>query len=67
MTSKPEAYPYDTIPVLAPQQDLHAQLQTPQLPQPTVALDPIAPQAGTDLIPPLKANGQYINSGTLSL
>ncbi|EQM45159.1 hypothetical protein [Vibrio parahaemolyticus] len=38
MTSKPEEYPYDTIPVLDAKQDLHAQLQTRKLPQPTVAL-----------------------------
>lgn len=67
VTSKPEKYPYDTIPVLDAKQDLHAQLQTRQLPQPTVALDAIGGEAGTDLIRTLKENGQYINYGTLSL
>lgn len=67
VTSKPDEYPYDTIPVLDAKQDLHAQLQTRKLPQPTVALDAIGGEAGTDLIRTLKENGQYINYGTLSL
>ncbi|EHH3740724.1 zinc-dependent alcohol dehydrogenase family protein [Vibrio parahaemolyticus] len=67
VTSKPDEYPYDTIPVLDAKQDLHAQLQTRKQPQPTVALDAIGGEAGTDLIRTLKENGQYINYGTLSL
>ncbi|HCG9721783.1 zinc-dependent alcohol dehydrogenase family protein [Vibrio parahaemolyticus] len=67
VTSKPDEYPYDTIPVLDAKKDLHAQLQTRKLPQPTVALDAIGGEAGTDLIRTLKENGQYINYGTLSL
>ncbi|EOV0852451.1 zinc-dependent alcohol dehydrogenase family protein [Vibrio parahaemolyticus] len=67
VTSKPEEYPYDTIPVLDAKKDLHAQLQTRKLLQPTVALDAIGGEAGTALIRTLKENGQYINYGTLSL
>ncbi|HHF3019319.1 TPA: zinc-dependent alcohol dehydrogenase family protein [Vibrio diabolicus] len=67
VTSKRDEYPYDTIPVLDAKKDLQAQLQTRQLPQPTVALDAIGGEAGTDLIRTLKENGQYINYGTLSL
>lgn len=67
VTSKPDEYPYDTIPVLDAKQDLHAQLQTRKLPQPTAALDAIGGEAGTYLIRTLKENGQYINYGTLSL
>lgn len=67
VTSKPDEYPYDTIPVLDAKQDLHAQLQTRKLPQPTAALDAIGGEVGTYLIRTLKENGQYINYGTLSL
>ncbi|CDT86210.1 Hypothetical protein VDIAB_110597 [Vibrio diabolicus] len=67
VTSKPDEYPYDTIPVLDAKQDLHVQLQTRKLPQPTAALDAIGGEAGTYLIRTLKENGQYINYGTLSL
>ncbi|WP_330959808.1 zinc-dependent alcohol dehydrogenase family protein [Photobacterium sp. 53610] len=67
ITSRPESYPYQTVPVLNAHENLASQLKQYGLPQPNVALDAIGGPAGTELIQTLGAQGRYITYGTLSL
>lgn len=73
VTSQPELYNQliranrGVYAVLDAKQDLLQQIQQLHLIKPNVAFDALGGQAGATLLQTMKANGQFINYGTLSM